>query len=59
MLPGVIGLLQATEAAKFLIGQGELLVGRLLSFDALPMRFREIRYDRNPDCPACQERPLP
>ena len=53
VLPGVVGLLQATEALKLLLGLGESLVGRLLNFDALDMRFREIRLTRDPDCPGC------
>ena len=53
VLPGVVGLLQATEALKLLLGLGESLVGRLLNFDALDMRFREIRLARDPDCPGC------
>ncbi|WP_349791325.1 molybdopterin-synthase adenylyltransferase MoeB [Xanthomonas sp. WHRI 7064] len=53
VLPGVIGLLQATEAIKLLLGIGETLTGRLLSFDALAMRFREIRLPPDPHCPVC------
>lgn len=53
VLPGIIGLLQATEALKLLLGIGEPLVGRLLSFDALGMHFRETRVPRDPDCPGC------
>ena len=53
VLPGMVGLLQATEALKLLLGLGEPLVGRLLTFDALGMRFREIRLLRDPDCPGC------
>ncbi|WP_407469869.1 molybdopterin-synthase adenylyltransferase MoeB [Xanthomonas campestris pv. raphani] len=53
VLPGVIGLLQATEAIKLLIGLGDSLAGRLLSFDALAMRFREIRLPPDPQCPVC------
>ncbi|WAT13573.1 molybdopterin-synthase adenylyltransferase MoeB [Xanthomonas fragariae] len=53
VLPGVIGLLQATEALKLLLGIGDSLAGRLLSFDALAMRFREIRLPPDPQCPVC------
>ncbi|MCC4604997.1 molybdopterin-synthase adenylyltransferase MoeB [Xanthomonas campestris] len=53
VLPGVIGLLQATEAVKLLLGIGDSLAGRLLSFDALSMRFREIRLPPDPQCPVC------
>jgi molybdopterin/thiamine biosynthesis adenylyltransferase/rhodanese-related sulfurtransferase len=57
VLPGVIGLIQATETIKLLIGQGEPLVGRLVLYDALAMRFREIRIRRDPDCPLCGVHP--
>jgi molybdopterin/thiamine biosynthesis adenylyltransferase/rhodanese-related sulfurtransferase len=53
VLPGVIGLLQATEALKLLLGVGSPLAGRLLHFDALGMRFRETRLSPDPDCPVC------
>jgi sulfur-carrier protein adenylyltransferase/sulfurtransferase len=53
VLPGVIGLLQATEALKLLLGIGESLDGRLLTFDALSMRFRESRLRPDPDCAVC------
>lgn len=53
VLPGVIGLIQATEAIKWLLGLGEPLVGRLLGYDALSMRFSETRLVSDPDCPAC------
>ena len=53
VLPGVIGLLQATEAIKLLLGIGEPLRGRLLQFDALAMRFRETRLGVDPHCPVC------
>jgi len=56
VLPGVIGVLQATEAIKLLIGVGEPLIGRLLLFDALGMEIREVKLRRDPDCPACSER---
>ena len=53
VLPGMVGLLQATEVLKLLLGTGEPLVGRLLSFDALGMRFREVRLRPDPGCPLC------
>lgn len=55
VLPGVIGLLQATEVLKLLLGLGEPLSGRLLQFDALRMQFRQIRLAPDPDCPVCAE----
>ena len=57
ILPGIIGLVQATEAVKLILGVGEPLVGRLLLYDALAMRFRELRLRRNPDCPVCGDHP--
>jgi len=57
VLPGTIGSLQATEAIKLLLGKGEGLIGRLLLFDALEMRFRELKLRRNPACPLCGEAP--
>jgi molybdopterin/thiamine biosynthesis adenylyltransferase len=57
VLPGVIGTLQATEAVKFLLGIGELLTGRLLVYDVLRMRFREVPVRQNPACPVCGDRP--
>ena len=57
VLPGVIGLLQATEVVKLILGVGEPLAGRVLAFDALDMRFREFRVPRDPDCPVCGESP--
>jgi len=53
VLPGVIGTLQATEAIKYLLGVGSLLTGRLLTYDAAALKFREIPLQRNPHCPAC------
>ena len=53
VLPGMVGLLQATEVLKLMLGIGEPLVGRLLTFDALGMRFREIRLGPDPACPLC------
>jgi molybdopterin/thiamine biosynthesis adenylyltransferase/rhodanese-related sulfurtransferase len=57
VLPGTIGLLQATEALKLLAGIGETLVGRLVRFDALAMRFTEIRIAADPGCPVCGASP--
>ena len=57
ILPGVVGTLQATEAIKLILGVGEPLVGRFLIFDALKMRFRELKLRKDPDCPVCGERP--
>ena len=57
VLPGIIGVIQATEAIKLIIGQGEPLIGRLLLFDALKMRFRELKLRRNPECPICGDNP--
>jgi sulfur-carrier protein adenylyltransferase/sulfurtransferase len=57
VLPGIIGTIQATEAIKLIIGQGTPLTGRLLLFDALEMRFRELKLRRNPKCPVCGEHP--
>ena len=57
ILPGVIGLIQATEAVKLILGIGEPLVGRLLLYDALAMRFRELKLRKNPDCPVCGTHP--
>ena len=53
ILPGLIGCIQATEAVKLLLGQGEPLVGRLLLIDALTMQFRTVRLRKDPNCPAC------
>jgi sulfur-carrier protein adenylyltransferase/sulfurtransferase len=57
ILPGIIGVIQATEAIKLIIGEGEPLIGRLLLFDALKMKFRELKLRRNPECPLCGENP--
>ena len=53
VLPGTIGLIQDTETVKLILGIGEPLVGRLLLYDALAMRFRELKLRRNPECPVC------
>ncbi|MFV9504639.1 MAG: molybdopterin-synthase adenylyltransferase MoeB [Oscillochloridaceae bacterium umkhey_bin13] len=57
VLPGVIGTIQATEAIKLLAGIGESLIGRLMLYDALSMRFRELKLRRNPECPVCGDQP--
>ena len=57
ILPGTIGLIQATEAVKLILGIGEPLVGRLLLYDALAMKFRELKLRRNPECPVCGDHP--
>ena len=57
VLPGVVGTLQATEAVKFLLGQGELLTDSLLVYNALMMTFRKVALKRNPDCPLCGTNP--
>ena len=57
VLPGVIGTLQATETLKWILGRGDSLCGRLLLFDALEMRFREVELRRDPACPVCGEAP--
>ncbi len=57
VLPGIIGSIQANEAVKLLLGIGETLVGRLLLFDALAMRFRELKLRRDAGCPLCGDRP--
>jgi molybdopterin/thiamine biosynthesis adenylyltransferase/rhodanese-related sulfurtransferase/molybdopterin converting factor small subunit len=57
ILPGTVGLIQATEAVKLILGIGEPLAGRLLIYDALAMRFRELRLRKNPECPVCGTHP--
>jgi len=57
VLPGIIGALQANEVIKLLIGEGEPLIGRLLLFDALRLRFRELQLQKDPHCPVCSEHP--
>ena len=53
VLPGIVGTIQAAETLKLIIGKGQPLVGRLLLFDALGMKFRELKLRKNPDCPVC------
>jgi sulfur-carrier protein adenylyltransferase/sulfurtransferase len=57
VLPGIVGSIQAMETIKLILGAGEPLVGRLLLFDALQMRFRELKLRKNPDCPVCGKNP--
>jgi adenylyltransferase/sulfurtransferase len=57
VLPGVMGSIQATEAIKLIVGAGELLIGRLLTYDALGLRFAEFSFDRREDCAVCGRTP--
>jgi adenylyltransferase/sulfurtransferase len=57
VLPGVVGLIQATEAIKAILGKGELLKGRLLAYDALAMTFKQYKVRRDPKCAVCGEEP--
>ena len=57
ILPGLVGVMQATETIKLILGTGEPLIGRLLLVDALAMRFRELKLRKNPDCPVCGDHP--
>jgi molybdopterin/thiamine biosynthesis adenylyltransferase/rhodanese-related sulfurtransferase len=57
VLPGVMGTIQATEAIKLIVGVGEPLLGRLMTYDALAMRFAEFRFERRADCAVCGDRP--
>lgn len=57
ILPGVIGTIQATEAIKIVLGQGEPLVGRLLTYESLKMQFRTLKLRRDPSCPVCGDEP--
>jgi adenylyltransferase/sulfurtransferase len=57
VLPGVVGCIQATETIKLIIGSGEPLIGRFLIFDALRMKFRELKLRKDPDCPVCGTHP--
>ncbi len=58
VLPGIIGSIQANEVIKIVIGKGELLTGRLLMLNALEMKFKELKFDKNPDCPVCGKNPV-
>jgi adenylyltransferase/sulfurtransferase len=57
ILPGIVGVIQATEVIKLILGKGEPLIGRLLLVDALNMKFKELRLRKNPNCPACGAHP--
>src|SRR6187431_1314754 len=57
VLPGIIGVIQATEAIKLMLGFGEPLIGRFLIYDALKMKFRELKLRKDPDCPVCGTNP--
>jgi len=57
ILPGLVGVIQATEVIKLILGKGEPLIGRLLLVDALNMRFRELKLRKNPECPVCGDNP--
>jgi adenylyltransferase/sulfurtransferase len=57
ILPGLVGVIQATEVIKLILGKGEPLIGRLLLVDALNMRFRELKLRKNPECPVCGQNP--
>ena len=57
ILPGLVGVIQATEAIKLILGVGEPLIGRLLLVDALNMSFRQLKLRKNPDCPVCGTNP--
>src|SRR5580704_17837578 len=57
ILPGLVGVMQATEVIKLILGIGDPLIGRLLLIDALGMKFRELKLRKNPDCPVCGTHP--
>jgi adenylyltransferase/sulfurtransferase len=57
VLPGTVGLIQATETVKLILNQGDLLVERLLIYDALSMSFRTFKIRRAPNCPVCGDNP--
>lgn len=57
ILPGLVGVIQATEAIKLILGKGEPLIGRVLLVDALGMRFRQVKLRKNPECPVCGAHP--
>ena len=57
ILPGLVGVMQATEVIKLILGKGEPLIGRLVLVDALNMRFRELKLRKNPECPVCGANP--
>jgi adenylyltransferase/sulfurtransferase len=57
ILPGLVGVIQATETIKLILGSGDSLAGRLLLVDAMAMKFRELKLRKNPECPACGTHP--
>jgi adenylyltransferase/sulfurtransferase len=57
VIAGIIGVIQATEVIKIILGKGELLNGKLLLYDSLGMDFKKLKIQRNPDCPICSENP--
>src|SRR6184192_3969717 len=57
ILPGLVGIIQATETIKLILGSGDSLIGRLLLVDAMAMRFRELKLKKNPECPVCGAHP--
>ena len=57
ILPGLLGVIQATEVIKLILGSGDPLIGRLLLVDALGMKFRELKLRKNPNCPVCGKNP--
>ena len=57
ILPGIVGVIQATEAVKLILGKGDSLSGRLLLYDSLGMNFRQLKLRRNPECPVCGDNP--
>ncbi len=57
ILPGLVGVIQATETIKLILGRGDALIGRLLLVDAMGMNFRQLKLRKNPDCPACGKNP--
>ena len=57
VLPGIIGSIQAVEVIKLILNKGESLIGRLLLFDALSMEFREMKVEKDPNCPVCSDHP--
>jgi adenylyltransferase/sulfurtransferase len=57
VLPGLIGMIQATEAIKLILGKGRSLVGRLLLIESLEMKFREVKLEKDPSCPLCGKNP--
>lgn len=57
VLPGIVGTIQATEAIKLILGQGDPLIGRLLMYESLNMKFRQLKLRKDPECPVCGENP--